>query len=674
MTDTEDFALRKYARASHVIDSALARDPTGAHRETRRRASPRAFLASLSLTTTPPAVRSNEAIRLYAVRAERIRETAPHATARATRLRRARGQLLLTLAGSRALAAALKRWGVDEHPILVTRREQRSRAEVPIASAGAAFDDAIADELGSWASLGIYEEVAYAGQHVISTRWVLTIKEPASPTDPSRHKARLVLRSFEDQWKDFVDSTSPTAARATLRLLLSALASFGFFPRTVDVRTEFLQGLPPDRPNAVFVRLSAQARSPPGVVWRLQKCAYGLIDAPRRWYESFLLLMRDIGLARCALDHGQFGRHRDGRLELVVAVHVDDFLFGGTAAAVSGFEATLRARFSVGPTKIGAFAWTGGLSVRMVDGASTSAASIRVDQEAYVDTIEEIDIRPGRLGQPRSPLDAAELTSYCRATGALLWATGQTMPWLACAAALLACRFTCAVVADLTVANRFITAARRSCPLPLVISHVSPPPRVRLFVDASSVKTGVPTAHSGFVVFSPPDSASGGCLSPESPLTLLRYGSHRQRRVTHSSFAAEVYEMLEGVCAAMEVAAIHGFIASGDEYLQPPLDVFTDNLSVYNTLDADGVVVPKEVGAAVQELRELYRSGALASVTWLRARGQLADILTKPGRGSPLEDTVRTGFYNVLLGPGDFLNKTAADASVRPAGLDPSAC
>jgi len=543
-------------------------------------------------------------MRLYAVRAESIPETAPHATARATRLRRARGQLLLTLAGSRALSSALGRSGVDERPILVTRREQRSRAEVPIATAGAAFDDAIADELGSWASFGVYEEVAYADQHVISTRWVLTIKEPAISTEPPRHKARLVLRGFEDQWKDYVDSTSTTAARATLRLLLSALASFDFVPRTVDVRTAFLQGFPLDRPNPVFVRPPAQARSPPKVVWRLRKCAYGLMDAPRRWYESVLVLMRDIGLARCTLDHGLLGRHRDGRLELVVAVHVDNVLFGGTAAAVTGFEASLRARFSVGPTKIGAFAFTG-LSVLMVDGASTSASSIRVDQEAYFDTIEAINIRPGRLGHPRSPLDAAELTSYRLATGALLWSTRQTMPWLACAAAPLARRFTCAVVADLTVANRVITAARRSRPLPHVFPPVSPPPRLRLFIDASSVKTGVPTAHSGFVVFSSPDSASGGRLSPDSPLTLLRYGSHRQRRVTHSSFAAEVYAMLEGVRAAMEVATIHAFIASGDEYLQPPLDVFTDNLSVYHTLDADGVVVPKEVGAAVQELREL---------------------------------------------------------------------
>jgi len=45
--------------------------------------------------------------------------------------------------------------------------------------------------------------------------------------------ARLVLRGFEDQWKDCVDSTSPTAASYTLRLLLSAIASFDFVPRTV---------------------------------------------------------------------------------------------------------------------------------------------------------------------------------------------------------------------------------------------------------------------------------------------------------------------------------------------------------------------------------------------------------------------------------------------------------
>jgi len=652
-------SLRSSARSSEASDNVWTSDAPTARRDALCRPSPRPLPSSVLSPTPPPAMVPSDALRLFARRADRICTTASTTSVRASRLRGARGQLLLTLVGSDELDGALKRAGVDEHPILVTRREQRSRAEVPVSAAGAAFDDAMADELGSWAGLGVEEEVAYTGQHVISTRRVLTIKEPAIPTEPPRHKARLVMRGFKDQWKEFVDSTSPTAARASLRLLLSALSSYGFAPHTVDVRTAFLQGLPLDRPNPVFVRPPPQARAPSGVVWRLRKCAYGLTDAPRRWYESVLLLMRDSGLSRCSLDHGLFARHRDGAPELVVAVHVDDFLFGGTASAVRAFEASLRGRFSVGPTKVGSFSFTG-LSIRTLAAPLVGAPSILVDQDAYVDTIDTIDIRPMRVAAPSARLDSSELTAYRRATGDLLWATGQTMPWLACAAALLARRFTCAVVADLAVANRFIAAARRARPHPLTFPLVAPAQRLRLFVDASSVKNGVPTAHSGFVVFASPSLDAGRPLAPDTPLTLLRYGSHCQRRVTHSSFAAEVYAVLEGVRATMEMAAVHVFIYSGDEYAQPPIDVFTDNLSPYNTLDADGVVMPKEIGAAVQVLRELYRSGALATVTWLRARGQLADILTKPGRSSPLEHTVRTGFYNVRLGPGDFLTKSAA--------------
>jgi len=43
------------------------------------------------------------------------------------------------------------------------------------------------------------------------------------------------------------------------------------------------------------------------------------------------------------------------------------------------------------------------------------------------------------------------------------------------------------------------------------------------------------------------------------------------------------------------------------------------------------------VGAAVQELRNFYHGGTLATVTWLRARGQLVDALTKACRNTPLQ-------------------------------------
>ena len=338
------------------------------------------------------------------------------------------------------------------------------------------------------------------------------------------------------------------------------------------------------------------------------------------------------------------------------------------ALEVRRFEATLRERFAADSTKVGAFTITG-LAVAVVVDESSGVLSLRVNQNAYVESIDALSVSAARRAEASSPLTAAELTLYRRATGALLWATGQTHPFLVCAASMLVRRFTCAVVADLGVANRVIIAAKAARPMPLVYPSVGTAARLRPLTDVFSVKAGIPTALTACAVFLTPASVPAGLLAPDAPLSLVAYGSHRQRRVTHSSFAAEVYASLEGARAATEVAAVHALLATGEEFSLPPLDVYTDNLSVYNTLDADGVVQPKEVGAAVQELHELYYGGALATVTWLRARGQLADILTKHNRMSALADGIRTDRFNVRLGDADYLSKSSpvGSSSVAPS-------
>jgi len=136
-----------------------------------------------------------------------------------------------------------------------------------------------------------------------------------------------------------------------------------------------------------------------------------------------------------------------------------------------------------------------------------------------------------------------ELTAYRRTTGALLWATGLTMPYLACAATNLARPFGIAVVRDLTVANRVVAAAKTDRPLPLVCPAVRRPQRLHLFVDASSVKTGFYTVYTGYAVFSTSEDVPVGPMLPEAVLSPLLCVSHRQRRVTHSSCAAEVNDM-----------------------------------------------------------------------------------------------------------------------------------
>lgn len=120
--------------------------------------------------------------------------------------------------------------------------------------------------------------------------------------------------------------------------------------------------------------------------------------------------------------------------------------------------------------------------------------------------------------------------------------------------------------------------------------------------------------------------------------------------------------MLEGVRAAKELAVIHALVNHGNKYKLAPIDMYTENLFLYNTLDADGVVQLKKDGAAVQELRELYRGGTMSTVTWLRAHGQVADALTKPGRGTPLQQTIRTGAYAVRLAATYYPTKLSSAA------------
>lgn len=155
------------------------------------------------------------------------------------------------------------------------------------------------------------------------------------------------------------------------------------------------------------------------MVWQLRKCAYGLTDAPRHWYESVMWLMQDLELTRSSIDYGLFTQHDAGRLTLVVAVHVDDFLFGGTDAAVDRFERGLRRVFETGPTRSGDMTFTG-LRMRTSMDDDTGSLTVTTDQDQYLDSIDVIEVHPERKARPEARLTPMELTAYRRATGALL--------------------------------------------------------------------------------------------------------------------------------------------------------------------------------------------------------------------------------------------------------------
>lgn len=159
---------------------------------------------------------------------------------------------------------------------------------------------------------------------------------------------------------------------------------------------------------------------------------------------------------------------------------VDDFLYGRTLSGVRRFELELRSAFAIGAVEVGHFAFAGrDVSCKaphahdIVGPAPVSA--VWVQQHANVDSLDAIPLSAARAASAVLAVTAEELTLYRRATGALLWAAGQTLLHLAFGAAVLARPFKHTLVSDLVRAIRPVAEALRSRDCELRLGTVGAP-------------------------------------------------------------------------------------------------------------------------------------------------------------------------------------------------------
>ena len=103
-------------------------------------------------------------------------------------------------------------------------------------------------ELKNWDQFDVYVEVDDVGQPRIGSRWVCTEKEGHDGMKV-RHKARLVVRGFQEA--EDPRSDSPTLSKESLKLMMAIAANEGFEIQSLDVKNAYLQGSKIDR--TVFV-------------------------------------------------------------------------------------------------------------------------------------------------------------------------------------------------------------------------------------------------------------------------------------------------------------------------------------------------------------------------------------------------------------------------------------
>ena len=115
-------------------------------------------------------------------------------------------------------------------------------------------------------------------------------------------KARWVLRGFQDRQKWDQQTDSPTASRPGFCLVCQLAATKSGDLRHLDLKTAFLQGEDYDRTRDVVCQLPPKANLPPYMAARLKKLAYGMNDAPRRWWNKLGKTLQDLGMVPTRAD------------------------------------------------------------------------------------------------------------------------------------------------------------------------------------------------------------------------------------------------------------------------------------------------------------------------------------------------------------------------------------
>ena len=175
------------------------------------------------------------------------------------------------------------------------------------------FLDAKLKEYKSWVDNDVFELVDLrktACKNFVRGRWVLTIKRDKDGNFV-KVKARWVLQGFLDKQKDQQQTDSPTASRPGFRLACQFAANSNHDLYHIDLKTAFLQGEAYDECRDIICQLPTEAGYPPYIAARLKRPAYGLNDAPRRWWNIIDKALRSYGMVPTRADRCCYVLHSD---------------------------------------------------------------------------------------------------------------------------------------------------------------------------------------------------------------------------------------------------------------------------------------------------------------------------------------------------------------------------
>ncbi|GAA5915667.1 hypothetical protein JCM5296_000044 [Sporobolomyces johnsonii] len=456
------------------------------------------------------------------------------------------------------------------------------------------------------------------GARAIPLKWVLLIKRDEHG-NVIKYKARLVARGdLQRPGIDFGEVFSSTIRFSTILSLLALAVLHRWDVRRFDVTAAFLHGRLDDR-HPIYIRQVPGFEDPrhPRLVHRLHRSIYGLRQAGRKWNETFIGKLKELGFTQSRADPSLFVRWRGGKVA-IVPIHVDDGLVLGTddlSQVIDDLSAKLDDSVKEEPLTLFL-----GVRIRRRDDGSISLDQRHyveklLDRFNFVDEVKKNTETPASLSADIKPLQPGEAVAhvpYREMLGALLYLAICTRPDLSYAVSV-ASRFGAApALRHWTQLKRILRYAAQTRNDGLVFSPHSSP-RLTGFTDADHAAD----PHTR-------RSISGWAFTLAG--AAIDWQSKRQSVTAISSTEAEYYAFSSAVREAVWLRSLFkdiGFPQDGPTLLR------ADNRSMILLADhPSSHHRTKHFAVHASYSREKVASGAV-QLEWIPTNDLPADMLTK---------------------------------------------
>ena len=181
------------------------------------------------------------------------------------------------------------------------------------------------------------------GEKAIGSRWVLSYKSNKDG-NITNTKARLVAKGFmQREGVNYLQTSAPTPAGASVKTMLVVANEMGFESYHLGVKQPFTKA---KLDYKTVMKLPSRCSELSGRYVDLEKALFGLKQSGLLWNDMLVYKLVSVhGMEQCMTDPCVFRLIREGKLVLILAVHVDDMAVAGTRVEVNKLLVTLNKDF-----------------------------------------------------------------------------------------------------------------------------------------------------------------------------------------------------------------------------------------------------------------------------------------------------------------------------------------